>query len=84
MRAASGANLNMKGVRVVAASAAVIMLGGASGAFAADMETKAPVLKAVAADPAVCTTIMDFFTTACQVAAYGVQGNRAKEFVTEG
>jgi predicted porin len=49
------------------------MLGGASGAFAADMETKAPVLKAVAADPAVCTTIMDFFTTACQVAAYGVR-----------
>jgi predicted porin len=49
------------------------MLGGASGAFAADMETKAPVLKVVAADPAVCTTIMDFFTTACQVAAYGVR-----------
>jgi predicted porin len=61
----------MKGVGVVAASAAVVTLCGMGGATAADLETKAPVLRA--ADPAVCATIMDFFTTACQVAAYGVR-----------
>jgi predicted porin len=59
------------------------MLCGMGGATAADLEakdleakdleTKAPVLKAPAADPTPCTTIMDFFTTACQVAAYGVR-----------
>jgi predicted porin len=62
---------NMKGIRVAAASAAVMILGGGA-AFAADlgtMPTKAAVLKADAA----CTSIVDFFTTACQVAAYGVR-----------
>jgi predicted porin len=63
----------IKEIGIVAASAAVVVLGGAVGAYAADLETKAPVLRAPAAGPAVCTTIMDFFTTACQVAAYGVR-----------
>src|SRR5579871_2944226 len=61
----------MKGIRGAAASAAVAMLGG-TGAFAADlgtMPTKAPVLPA----DATCTSIIDFLTTACQVAAYGVR-----------
>jgi predicted porin len=61
----------MTGIRVAAASVAAIMLG-AGGAVAADLDTlpvKAPVLKA----DATCTSIFDFFTTACQVAAYGVR-----------
>jgi predicted porin len=62
----------MKGIGAVAASAAVLMLGGAVGAYAADLNTKAPVLKAAPADAA-CSSIMDFFTTACQLAAYGVR-----------
>jgi predicted porin len=63
----------MRGIGVVAAFAAVVVLGGAGGALAADLETKAPVPTAPAADPATCTTVMDFFATACQVAAYGVR-----------
>jgi predicted porin len=62
----------MKGLGAAAASAAVILLSGAGGAYAADLNTKAPVLKAAPAD-ATCTSILDFFTTACQVAAYGVR-----------
>jgi predicted porin len=61
----------MKGLGTAAASA-VMMLGAAGGAYAADLATKAPVLTA-AAEPATCTSIMDFFTTACQLAAYGVR-----------
>jgi predicted porin len=73
-RACFGGRVNMKGVQVVAASAAVVvMLGGTVSAWAADLDIKAPVLKAPVADAAVCTTIMDFFATACQVAAYGVR-----------
>ena len=53
-----------------AASAAAILLAGAGGAFAADMGL--PV-KAVPVGSGVCTSIMDFFTTACQVSAYGVR-----------
>jgi predicted porin len=62
----------MKGLGASAASAAAILLSGAVGAYAADLNTKAPVLKAAPAD-ATCTSIMDFFTTACQLAAYGVR-----------
>jgi predicted porin len=61
----------MRGIGAAAASA-VIMLGGAGGAAAADLDTKAPVLKAAPA-PGTCTSILDFFTTACQLAAYGVR-----------
>jgi predicted porin len=62
----------MKGIGIAAASAAAVLLG-AGGAFAADlgtMPTKAPVLNA---GGTTCTSILDFFTTACQVAAYGVR-----------
>jgi predicted porin len=62
----------MKGFGAAAASAAVLILSGAGGAYAADLATKAPVLKAAPADAA-CTSIVDFFTTACQLAAYGVR-----------
>jgi predicted porin len=63
----------MKAKRVAAASAAAMILG-ASGAFAADLDTmptKAPVYKAPA--NTTCTSIVDFFTTACQLSAYGVR-----------
>jgi predicted porin len=62
----------MRGLGTAAASAAVIILSGVGGANAADLATKAPVLKA-ATQSATCTSIMDFFTTACQLAAYGVR-----------
>jgi predicted porin len=62
----------MKGLRTAAASAAVIILSGAGGAYAADLNTL-PVKALPVASPATCSSIMDFFTTACQVAAYGVR-----------
>jgi predicted porin len=61
-------------IRVVAVSAAAMMLG-VGGAFAADLDTrpmKAPVYKAPD-NNGTCTSIVDFFTTACQLAAYGVR-----------
>ncbi len=63
----------MRGISVAAASAAVVVLGGVGGAVAADlnvMPTKAPVLNAAGN---VCTSLVDFFTTACQVSAYGIR-----------
>jgi predicted porin len=63
----------MKGMRVAAASAAAMMLG-AGGVFAADLDTmpvKAPMYKAPA--NTTCMSIVDFFTTACQLSAYGVR-----------
>jgi predicted porin len=62
----------MRGFGGAAAFAAVILIGGGGGAHAADLNTKAPVLTA-AADPAACTSVLDFFATACQLAAYGVR-----------
>jgi predicted porin len=61
----------MKGLGTAAASAAVIVLSG-GGAYAADLNTM-PVKAVPIAGPAVCTSILDFFTTACQVSAYGVR-----------
>ncbi len=61
----------MKGLRTAAASAAVILLSGAGGAFAADLSTM-PV-KAIPVAGEMCSSILDFFTTACQVSAYGVR-----------
>jgi predicted porin len=60
----------MKGIQIAAASTAAMLLGG-GGAFAADLAVKAPVYKAP--ESALCTSILDFFTTACQVSAYGVR-----------
>jgi predicted porin len=62
----------MKRLGAAAASAAVLALGGAGGAYAADLNAM-PVKALPIAGPAVCTSIVDFFTTACQVAAYGVR-----------
>jgi len=49
-----------------------MVVGCVGAAYAADLDkmvTKAPALKA----PATCTSIQDFFTTACQLAWYGVR-----------
>jgi predicted porin len=46
------------------------MVGCAGAAYAADLPTKAPL---VPAGPATCTGFADFFTTACQLAWYGVR-----------
>src|SRR5262245_43811489 len=70
IRAVQRDRCNMRGIRVAAASAAMILLGGS--AFAADLGTM-PVKAIPLAGPAACTSILDFFTTACQVSAYGVR-----------
>jgi predicted porin len=62
----------MRRLGAAAASAAVLVLGGAGGAYAADLNAM-PVKAVPIAGPATCTSIMDFFITACQVAAYGVR-----------
>jgi predicted porin len=62
----------MRGFGAAVAAAAVILLGGGGGASAADLNTKAPAATP-AAGPATCTSVLDFFTTACQLAAYGVR-----------
>jgi len=62
----------MKGLGVAAAAAAAMaMMGGVGGVYGADLATKAPVLTAPA--DATCLSILDFFTTACQLSAYGVR-----------
>ena len=61
----------MKGLGTVAASAAVVIMSG-GGAYAADLNNM-PVKAVPIAEPAMCPSILDFFTTACQVAAYGVR-----------
>jgi hypothetical protein len=56
-----------KGARLSMASLAVMVFGCVGVAYAADMSnmpTKAPPT---------CTSIQDFFTTACQLAWYGVR-----------
>jgi predicted porin len=61
----------MKRLGMTAASAAALMLSGAGGAYAADLGPY-PV-KAVPVASTTCTSILDFFTTACQLSAYGVR-----------
>src|SRR5260370_38128306 len=59
--------------RLSAVSAAVMVLGCSSAAYAADlgnMPTKAPPAPP---GPTTCTSIEDFFTTACQLSWYGVR-----------
>jgi predicted porin len=60
----------MRGLNAAAASAAALMLG-AGAACAADLNTKAPAFPA--ASRAACASVLDFFTTACQLTAYGVR-----------
>jgi predicted porin len=62
----------MKGLGTAAASAAVVMLYGAGASYAADLNNM-PVKAVPIAGPTMCTSILDFFTTACQVSAYGVR-----------
>jgi predicted porin len=62
----------MRGFYGAVAIAAAMILGKGGGADAADLNTKAPVLE-TAAGPATCTSISDFFTTACQATAYGIR-----------
>lgn len=56
-----------------AAGVALILINGAGETFAADLSaapTKGPLAPAV---PAPCSSVEDFFTTACQLAWYGVR-----------
>jgi predicted porin len=63
----------MKRIGAAAASAAVIAISGVgSGAYGADLSAM-PVKALPVAGPAVCSSIVDFFTTACQLSAYGVR-----------
>jgi predicted porin len=61
----------MKAFRVAAASAAVMLLGGAGGVFAAPPNTPPAVINAPPGGS--CMSAIDFFTTACQLAWYGVR-----------
>src|ERR1700740_1222230 len=72
MRCLNGGSVNMKKFGTAAASAAVLILTGAGGAYAADLGTM-PTKALVPAGPAVCTGFLDFITTACQLSAYGVR-----------
>jgi predicted porin len=63
----------MRRLGAAAASAAVLVLGGAGGAYAADLNAMPVKALPVAAGPTTCTSIVDFFTTACQLAAYGIR-----------
>src|SRR5258708_20674984 len=59
--------------RLSAVSAAVMVLGCSGAAYAADlgnMPTKAPP---ALPGPTTCTSIEDFFTTACQLSWFGVR-----------
>src|SRR5215471_14770911 len=63
----------ISGSRLSAASVTVMVLGCGGASYAADlsnMPTKAPP---VAPGPTTCTSIQDFFTTACQLSWYGVR-----------
>ncbi len=62
----------MKGLGTAAASAAVILLSSVGGAYAADLGPM-PVKALPPNGPTTCTSIYDFFLTACQVEAYGVR-----------
>ncbi len=62
----------MKRIGTAAASAAVIILSGAGGAYAADLGPM-PTKALAPAGSAVCTGFLDFITTACQLSAYGVR-----------
>jgi predicted porin len=62
----------MRRLGAAVASATVLVLGGVGGAYAADLSAM-PVKGLPVAGPATCTSIVDFFTTACQLAWYGVR-----------
>jgi predicted porin len=65
----------MKGLVRFAVGSAALLLGCAGVAVAADLDnfpTKAPVVQAPPA-PATCSSIQDFFLSACQLSWYGVR-----------
>jgi predicted porin len=61
-------------MRCLSGAAALLVFGavGMGGAYAADL-SGIPVKAVPVAAPTACMSIMDFFTTACQVGAYGVR-----------
>src|SRR5215475_11009374 len=61
------------GCRLSAASLAVMVLGCGGAASAADLSNMPTKALPVAPGPTTCTSIQDFFTTACQLAWYGVR-----------
>lgn len=62
---------SMRGFGVAAASAAIVVLGdGGTAQGAPDVGARATL---AVGGPAVCTSILDFFTTACQLSAFGVR-----------
>jgi predicted porin len=66
----------MKALRTTATSATVILFSGVVSAYAAGLDVakvQAPVVNTPAAGPATCIDIVDFFTTACQLAWFGVR-----------
>jgi predicted porin len=73
--ALAGANRwwKVKRLGVTAAAAATVMLGGAGAVYAADLVTMPTKAVYKAPPDAACTSIVDFFTTACQLTAYGVR-----------
>jgi len=62
----------MRGIQAAAASAAIVVLGGGSAAAQVVPDVGARATLNVGG-PAVCTSILEFVTTACQVSAYGVR-----------
>jgi predicted porin len=67
---------DMRGIKeslLSAASLAVMVLGCSGAAYAADLSSMPVKAPPVAPGPTTCTSIQDFFTTACQLAWYGVR-----------
>lgn len=62
----------MSAFDVTRPAAVVVILAGAGGAYAADINT-APVKALPLAAPATCASIVDFFTTACPMQEYGIR-----------
>ena len=70
----------MRGIQAAAASAAIVVFGSGwaaqaqtapgGGARTPDVGARATI---TVGGPTVCTSIVDFFTTSCQVSAYGVR-----------
>lgn len=66
----------MKSDVLAASAAGILLLGSLMGAHAADsdaMVTKAPPAIIPPAAPAHCTSVSDFFQTACQLYGYGIR-----------
>ncbi len=63
-------------IKMLAASAALVMMGPFAAGHAADLDElakKAPPATQAPITPHICTDLSTFFTTDCQVAAYGIR-----------